>query len=302
MLTRKAVRIGFTLIELLVVIAIIGVMVGLLLPAVQAAREAGRKTQCSSHLGQLGLALHNYHASHQRFPSGYVTNFDTQMAESGPGWGWGSMILGELEQSPLQSRISFDQSIEHPANASARVVWLGTFLCPSDAVISPWKATTRDVSGQAVATICDVAAANYVGVFGIREPVGDGDGIFFRNSRISMKDILDGSSSTMLIGERSHRWGEASWVGAVTRAQLFPPPGSPALPFIEGASSMVLGHTFEGPPNGRDLELNNFSSRHSGGAFFTFADGHVQFISSSTDKLVYRALSTRAGAEILGEY
>ncbi|MFM7072841.1 MAG: DUF1559 domain-containing protein [Planctomycetota bacterium] len=299
---RKIFRTGFTLVELLVVVAIIGVLVGLLLPAVQAAREAGRRTQCANNLRQIGLALQNYHGKHSSFPAGYVTGIDSQFNETGPGWGWGAMILSELEQSAVAGGITFTQPIEHPANSSARVARLNTFLCPSDTIVSPWQAVTRDSMGRPVTTICQLAAANYTGVFGIREPVGDGDGVFFRNSSIGLKDISDGTSSTLMVGERSQRWGEATWVGAVTKAQLFPPPGSPALPFSETAPSMVLGHTFEGPPNGRDLELNNFSSRHSGGAFFAFADGHVQFITSTLDKLTYRALSTRAGGEVFGAF
>lgn len=295
-------RSGFTLIELLVVVAIIGVLIGMLMPAVQAVREAGRKTQCSNNLRQLGVALQNFHDSRKKFPSGYITNLDNALNEQGPGWGWGSMILSELEQAPLNSSIVFSQPIEQVVNASARVTQLNVFLCPSDSTVSPWLAVTRDSSGKPVSTLCDLAAANYVGVYGVREPVGDGDGVFFRNSRIAIKDISDGTSSTLLVGERSQKWGEATWVGAVTGAQLFPPLGSPALPFTEGASSMVLGHTFEGPPNSRDLELNNFSSQHPAGAFFVFADGHVQFVNSFTDKLLYRALSTRAGAEVIGEF
>lgn len=293
---------GFTLVELLVVIAIIGVLVGLLLPAVQAAREAARRMSCSNNLRQIGLAIQNYHSAHKRLPPGYLASFDAVGNEFGPGWGWGSMILGELEQSNLMRQISFSLPIEHSANAAPRTVQLSAFLCPTDTVKSPWTAVTRDAAANPVSTLCQVAASNYVGVFGIREPIGDGDGVLYRNSRLSTKDVTDGTSSTIMVGERSQRWGEATWVGAVTGAMLFPPPNSPALPHIEPSSSMVLGHTFEGAPNSQDLELNNFSSLHASGAYLVFVDGHVQYISSSTDKLTFRALSTRAGAENLGDY
>lgn len=295
-------RFGFTLVELLVVIAIVGVVVGLLLPAVQQSRETARRMQCTNNLKQIGLALHNYHDSHKRFPPGYVTGFDSSGKEIGPGWGWATMILPEMEQAPVRDGIRFVDSIEHPSNASIRIKSIVSYLCPSDSVQSPWNAVTRDSMGFPTTVICQVAASNYLGVFGVREPVGDGDGILFRNSQIGLRDILDGTSSTLLIGERSHRWSEATWLGAVTDAELFPPKGSPALPFIEGASSMVLGHTFEGPPNAPNLEGNNFSSQHSGGANFVFADGHVQFVTSSTDKQVFRALSTRSGGETLGDF
>jgi prepilin-type N-terminal cleavage/methylation domain-containing protein len=90
-------RNAFTLIELLVVISIIGLLIALLLPAVQAAREAARRTQCVNNLKQIGLALHNYHSSHQTFPPGYISNFDASGNDSGPGWGWAAILLPQME-------------------------------------------------------------------------------------------------------------------------------------------------------------------------------------------------------------
>jgi len=293
---------GFTLIELLVVIAIIAVLVALLLPAVQSAREAARRTQCKNNLKQLGLALHNYHTTRNTFPPGYVSTFDSSGNDLGPGWGWAAMILPELEQPAIQDGIAFTQPIEASTNAPVRVLSLAVNLCPSDNVVSPWSAVTRDALGNPTSTICDVAASNYVGVFGVSEPGVDGEGIFFRNSCIGIRDITDGTGSTMLVGERSQRWCEATWVGAVTNAEMFPPAGSPAVPVTENATGMILGHTFEGPPNAPGTECNEFSSQHPGGAQFLFCDGHVQFISTTIDKILFRALSTRAGHEPIGEF
>src|SRR5499427_9535757 len=104
---RSRPRRAFTLIELLVVIAIIAVLVALILPAVQQAREAARRTQCKNNLKQIGIALLNYHTSRDIFPPGYVSTFDGAGNDGGPGWGWAAMILPELEQSPLQNGISF---------------------------------------------------------------------------------------------------------------------------------------------------------------------------------------------------
>lgn len=293
---------GFTLIELLVVIAIIAVLLALLLPAVQQAREAARRASCVNNLKQIGLALHNYHDSSNTFPPGYVSNFDNSGNDTGPGWGWGAMILSEMDQATIRASIRFENPIENSVNVIPRTTSINSWLCPSDSVQATWTAVTRDALGNPVTTICSVASANYVGVFGVPEPGIDGDGVFFRNSRIGIRDITDGSSQTLLVGERSQQWCMASWVGAVTNAQLFPPVGSPALPLVENASGMILGHTFEGPPNAPGLECNCFSSKHTGGANLAFVDGHVRFISASMDKGVFKALSTRAGNETIGDF
>lgn len=293
---------GFTLIELLVVIAIIALLIALLLPAVQQAREAARRAGCVNNLKQIGLALQNYHDPFGTFPPGYVSSFDASGNDTGPGWGWGAMILSQMDQSTIRSLISFENNIELPINAVPRTTTINSLFCPSDTVQPTWTAVTRDNLGNPLSTICTVAAANYIGVFGIPEPGIDGDGVFYRDSRIGVREIIDGASQTLLVGERSQKWCVASWVGAVTDAKLFPAPGSPALPLVENASGMILGHTFEGPPNVEGLECNCFSSLHRGGANFLFADGHVQFLSSSMDRDIFRALSTRAGGESIGEF
>ena len=293
---------GFTLIELLVVIAIIAILVALLLPAVQQAREAARRSQCVNNLKQVGLSLQNYHDSNQRFPPGYISTFDNAGNDLGPGWGWAARLLPFLEQKPLFGTIRLDQPIEAATNATARTTSIKVYLCPSDSVRGRWTASTHDSIGNVTGAVCDVASANYIGNFGVSEPGIDGEGIFFRNSQVALRDITDGTSSTLAVGERSQRWCEATWIGAVTNASLFPPAGSPALPFVQNASSMILGHTFEGPPNAIGLEGNNFNSAHSGGANFLFADGHVKFIGQSLDRFVFRNLSTRTGNETIGEF
>ncbi|MSR60509.1 MAG: DUF1559 domain-containing protein, partial [Planctomycetaceae bacterium] len=220
----------------------------------------------------------------------------------GPGWGWAAMILPQIEQTPLQSTISFSQPIEAAGNAAPRVNPITMYLCPSDSIRPRWPAVMRDSTANPTTTICEVAASNFVAVFGISEPGIDGEGVFFRNSSIGLQDIRDGSSSTLLVGERSQSTCEATWVGAVTGARIFPPPGSPALPFIQHASGMTLAHTFEGAPNDVGIECNNFSSQHTGGAHFVFADGHVQFIGTSINRQLFWALSTRAGNETVGDF
>ena len=293
-------RRGFTLIELLVVIAIVGVLVGLLLPAVQQAREAARRMQCQNHLKQIGLALHNYHDSLRSFPPGYVSRFDAVGNDTGSGWGWGSFILRQLEESTLFAQIDFTVGIEHASNSTARLKRVPTFLCPSDPAPDRWQVAKRDLSsGAFVSNICEVASANYVGMFGTFEPGVGGDGVFFRNQPIAMRDILDGSSTTLMVGERSFHLGEATWTGAVTGAVIVPD-GSDGIGTgpPESAASLILGHSGDGySPGARRSHVNQFYSHHPGGVHFLFGDGHVSFLANSLDYRTYQSLTTRAGGE-----
>ena len=292
---------GFTLIELLVVIAIIATLAALLLPAVQAAREASRRTQCRNNLHQIGVALHNYHDSSRCFPPGYASAFDNAGNDTGSGWGWAAILLPQVEQVALHNSANFELPIESAPNAAARISVVPTYICPSDAFKENWSAIKRDPLGNPLATICQIASANYIGVFGVSEPGIYGEGIFFRDSKVAIRDVTDGTSTTLMVGERSNTWCDATWVGAVTEASLFPGPKSPALPQVQNSSGMVLGHTSEGPPSGPGLECNNFSSLHSQGASFLYVDGHVQFVSSSIDRQVFNAMATRGGGETVGE-
>jgi prepilin-type processing-associated H-X9-DG protein/prepilin-type N-terminal cleavage/methylation domain-containing protein len=293
---------AFTLIELLVVIAIIAVLIALLLPAVQAAREAARRTQCVNNLKQIGLALASYESTHRVFPPGYVSAFDASGTDTGPGWGWATLLLPQMEQTPLFGSINFSLGIEQPGSLTSRLTTVGVYLCPSDSVKPTWTAFSRDALGNPIAALCLVAPSNYVGMFGSSDPGIDGDGVFFRNSSVGLRDITDGTSQTITIGERSHDLGEASWVGSVTGAVLFPTDNDGiGYPRAESGPGMILGHTGGGRgPGDPSAEVNQFYSRHSGRVVnFLFADGHVALLKPTINDKTYRALSTRAGGEVV---
>ena len=315
-MTCRRRRCAFTLIELLVVIAVIGVLVGLLVPAVQAAREAARRTQCVNNLKQIGIALNSYLGRRGVLPPGYVSDWDQSTgSDLGPGWSWASMILPELEQQALFDSINFQRQVQAPANSTARLVPLNVFLCPSDSMPPAWTATygsVKTVLGRVIRQtypICDVAGSNYVGVYGIGEPGVDGDGVFFRNSSIRAAQVSDGMDNTLCVGERSSQLdrgrGQATWTGSVTGAMYYtcgiaadPDASGPCV--IEDASSSVLGHTGEGHGPGDPFgDVNQFLCRHGQGASFLFCDGHVKFLNRFMDYNTYKALSTRAGKEVI---
>jgi prepilin-type processing-associated H-X9-DG protein/prepilin-type N-terminal cleavage/methylation domain-containing protein len=298
-------RSAFTLIELLVVISIIALLVALLLPAVQAARESARRGQCVNNLKQIGLALHNYHSSQQIFPPGYVSNFDASGNDTGPGWGWAAMLLPQIEQKPLFDSVNFNLPIEDVSNPTSRLTQMTVFLCPSDSAPPVWWALTRDSSGVPLQNICQVASASYVGMYGTSDPGIDGDGIFFRDGNIGIPNITDGTAQTIAAGERAYALGVATWVGSVTGTSLFPLTNDGVgYPRVESAPGMILGHAGgnvgPGDPRG---EVNQFYSLHPGGVNFLFADGHVAFLKTTMSFQVFQALATRAGGEMIpGDY
>jgi prepilin-type N-terminal cleavage/methylation domain-containing protein/prepilin-type processing-associated H-X9-DG protein len=298
-------RKGFTLVELLVVIAIIGLLVGLLLPAVQAARESARRSHCTNNLRQIGIALQTYEGAQRSLPSGYISQFKPDGTDTGPGWGWAALLLDSLEESSLRGQVQFNRPIEDAANAVSRATLISVYLCPSDGVVPVWPAFRDVTTGNPMSKICDVASANYVGMYGNKEPGIDGPGLFFRNSHIRFKEIPDGTSHTIAVGERSHLLGEATWVGSVTGAVLVPGPDDNdgiGTYELEHGSTMVLGqsgeHKSPGDPTG---ETDMFYSRHSGGVNFVFADAHVSFLTTEMDPKVFEALSTRDGGETITE-
>jgi prepilin-type N-terminal cleavage/methylation domain-containing protein/prepilin-type processing-associated H-X9-DG protein len=308
-------RSGFTLIELLVVIAIIAVLVGLLLPAVQAAREQARRSECINNLKQIGLAIANYTDRHGTLPPGYQSTYSSVFQqEIGPGWGWASMILPDLDQQPLHNDIVFEAPLQGASMSTVRLTTLKVFLCPSDDMPLNWTATnsaTWMYGGQVYSTtipLCNVAGSNYVGVYGIGEPGVNGQGVFYRGSYMPLSLITDGLSNTVCVGERSENLqqgrGMATWVGSVPGANLWSCAPNPFDPDAgtcveEDGSGMILGHTGEGHGPGDPYgDVNQFISRHGRGCFFLYCDGHVRYLRKEMNYQIYKALSTRNLGEV----
>ena len=292
------IRTAFTLIELLVVIAIIGILIALLLPAVQKVREAANRTTCQNNLKQIGLALHHFHDNFLRFPPGYYDLAPWPQNDQGPGWGWACYILPYLEQDNVRKLIDTSVSIgsSSPPIVQARTTFLAVFYCPSDTLRMNFSVS--DGGGQSWM----LAQGSYVACNG-NDGVDDNStpphtGAFVRaTSGFRIVDIDDGLSSTFFVGERCTTMSLSTWAGVIPGA-LVPSVRAPGS--FSGGSALVLGHCGPHLPNDSIVtDADAMSSAHSLGVQFLFGDGSVHLIVNSISMTVYDNLATRAGGEVV---
>jgi prepilin-type N-terminal cleavage/methylation domain-containing protein/prepilin-type processing-associated H-X9-DG protein len=293
-------RRGFTLLEVLVVIAILSVLAALLLPAIQAAREAARRTQCRNNLRQMGLALHTYHESMSVFPMGYVSPTQSAPLNTSPGWGWAALILPHLDQRPLYDSVNFSLPIELSENQTARTTAVGVYACPSDTAVGTYAALSE--WGGVVA---DVHTNSYAACFGSGQEIDEfpdsGNGIFIRNRSTRIADIRDGTSQTVAIGERGACLVMTPWAGAPINAisQFSSDTRVWTYDTTGHGGELVLARAYWISPNAQGTGTADFYSAHADGIHFLFADGSVRLVKSTVNLSVYRALCTRDGGELI---
>jgi len=297
---------GFTLIELLVVIAIIAVLIALLLPAVQQAREAARRSQCKNNLKQIGLALHNYHDLHSTFPPGWVAR--------GTDWGsdycknngdkhqapWTVLILPQLEMTNLYDKFDLggdfivDNSIVPAPNGNFATSRIPVYQCPSDPATSVFR-----------------AHVDYMGIQGGGEPdcwnngakdrVFSRNGVLYANSVVRMRDITDGSSNTVIVGESKYFYSQP---GVPTRSWAIGTKMNGGIAFTNVVMMLPINSMVEvAPASVAKFCTKMLGSQHVGGCHALFGDGSVRFLSENMNESTYHALGIRDdGLPLGGDY
>ncbi|MCA9075148.1 MAG: DUF1559 domain-containing protein [Planctomycetaceae bacterium] len=281
---------GFTLIELLVVIAIIAILIALLLPAIQQAREVARRTQCKNNLAQLSLGLHNYAMAHQVLPPGCVNpSGPIRNEENGYHYSWIVQILPYIEENNAYRKFDFDVSVYNEKHLEVLGHSIPVLICPSSTTGGP--------------------STSYVGCHHDSEaPIDvDNNGVLFLNSSIAYRDVTDGRSHTIFLGEAAQlgMLGWASGTPATLRNAGGGINGNVYFQTFPGAVPPWMEDVGARPGNEEDLtedallEVGGFSSAHSGGAHVAFGDGSVRFLIDQIDQETLRRLANRADGELV---
>lgn len=331
-------RRGFTLVELLVVIAIIGVLVAILLPAVQAVREAARRTSCKNNLRQIALALQNYHDTNRYFPPGFSQTIvpDKKLHI---GYAWGARILPFIEQKPLYSKISPRFYTTRKPSGQVLEGW----KCPSDShakqkLQASWTDVIEGSPNGGNGSCSDsfynndqagclsnggtwnqhytpprhvgrpfAAMASYVGNFGprftggVRIRVGpDGFGILYANSLVRISNITDGTANTFAAGERYTIRGHAAWEAVHWEESGSQINNGPTIVTLRQTGRYVLGTTSAGTPN--KSGAMGFSSAHRAGCHMAMCDGSVQFIRNSINAQTWYRLGNRQDGQPIKKF
>ncbi len=281
---------GFTLIELLVVIAIIAILISLLLPAVQQAREAARRTECRNNLAQIGVALHSYQMSFEMLPPASINPTGPIINRpEGYHMSWIAQILPMLGQANVFRHTDFSSGVYSAANAPVRRQRIRTLICPS--------APNYPIQHPDLGTL---QSSNYAACHGgdVVPIAEDNNGVMFLNRGVNYRDILDGESNTIMVGEQiimnspatpDYGWmsGTSSTIcntGVIANFNTL---------VASGATSLPVELPTEATPTA------GFSSHHTGGLTVLLADGSARFLSENIDPKTYSWLGNRADLELL---
>jgi prepilin-type processing-associated H-X9-DG protein len=315
---------------------VVGLLVALLLPAVQAARESARRSQCANNMRQMGVAMLSFHDARGRFPSAYESrpggsmgSADEETGDAGPGWTCLFQILPYMEGDNVQ--LAFDQKLPawDGANAEAALQVVPTYICPSVSEESK-SYVVKDAAGEPLAEFSRshyVANAGQIAVWehGDEDLTKLANGPLFRNSRVRIRDVTDGTSRTVFFGEQTPLHSDSTWVGIVVGSVNCPTIHFPVA-HCEAAATQINVHSgpdhfheheHEGeeeeeeeeehedhlpvihPPNDPLGYVDQMYSEHPEGCNVLMGDGSVRFISERINQLIWSAMATRNGGEIL---